>query len=188
MQDAQLAKQLAEQIRPAKYHRAIIALHWLMLLLLIAVYACIELREFFPKGSDPRKALKMWHFMLGLSVLLFAVIRLTVRLKTPRPAIIPNQSPIQEALAKGMHAMLYILMIGMPLGGWLILSGEGNAIPFFGLELPALIGKDKALASMIEGIHKSFGTVGYYLIGIHAAAGLYHHYGAKDNTLKRILP
>ena len=178
----------AQNTTPDKYHRATIGLHWLMLLLLIAVYATIELREIFPRGSDPRKAMKIWHFMLGLSVLFLALIRLAVKLKNPRPAIFPTPSALQEALAKGMHFLLYALMIGMPLAGWLILSGEGRSIPFFGLELPALIDKDKALASMIEDIHKSFGTVGYYLIGLHALAGLYHHYIAKDNTLKRILP
>ena len=45
-----------------------IGMHWLMLALLIGVYACIELRGFFPRGSDLREGLKTWHFMLGLSV------------------------------------------------------------------------------------------------------------------------
>ena len=52
----------------ARYNSFSIGLHWLMLVQLIAVYACIELRELYPKGSDPREALKTWHFMLGLSV------------------------------------------------------------------------------------------------------------------------
>lgn len=173
---------------PDKYHRATIALHWLMLLLLIAVYATIELRELFPRGSDPRKAMKVWHFMLGLSVLFLALIRLGVRLKNPRPAILPTPSALQEALAKGMHFLLYALMIGMPIGGWLILSSAGHSIPFFGLELPPLMGKDKAISHFIEELHVTFGKTGYFLIGLHALAGLYHHYVTKDNSLKRILP
>jgi len=52
-----------------RYGTLSIGLHWSMLLLLVVVYACIELREFFPKGSDLREALKTWHFMLGLAVL-----------------------------------------------------------------------------------------------------------------------
>ncbi|MDP1912732.1 hypothetical protein [Brevundimonas sp.] len=44
-----------------------IALHWLMLLLLAVVHACIELREHYPRGGDIREGLKTWHFMLGLS-------------------------------------------------------------------------------------------------------------------------
>lgn len=159
-----------------------------MVLLLIAVYATIELRDFFPKGSDLRTAMKMWHFMLGLSVLAFAIIRLVVRLKTTRPAIVPAPAQWQEIVAKIMHIALYALMIGMPIAGWLILSGDGRTIPFFGLELPALMDKNKELAELIEEVHVTAGTVGYYLIGLHALAGLYHHYFLKDNTLKRMLP
>ena len=51
-----------------RYGLISIGFHWVMFLLLVAVYACIELRVLYPKGSDPRDALKSWHFMLGLSV------------------------------------------------------------------------------------------------------------------------
>jgi superoxide oxidase len=76
----------------------------------------------------------------------------------------------------------------MPLLGWLILSAEAKPIPFFGLELPALIGANKDLAKRIEEIHQTIGTLGYLLIGAHALAGLYHHYIARDNTLRRMSP
>ena len=56
-----------------------------MLLLLVAVYACIELRELFPKGSDPREAMKTWHYMLGLSVLVLVSLRLVVHIIGPIP-------------------------------------------------------------------------------------------------------
>ena len=118
-----------------------ITLHWLMLLLLIAVYSCIELRELYPKGSDPREALKTWHFM-----------------------------------------------IIMPLAGWLILSAEGNIVPFWGLSLPSLVAENEPLAKTIEELHETTGMVGYYLIGLHAVAALFHHYVQKDNTLIRMLP
>jgi len=59
-----------------RYGSLSMGLHWLMLLLLVAVYGCIELREFFPKGSEPREALKIWHYMLGLSVFVLVWLRL----------------------------------------------------------------------------------------------------------------
>jgi cytochrome b561 len=76
----------------------------------------------------------------------------------------------------------------MPILGWLTLSAKGKVIPFFGLELPPLIGADKALARSLEDIHETIGTLGYYLIGLHAAAALFHHYITHDNTLWRMLP
>ena len=50
------------------YARLSIALHWLMLVLLAAVYACIEFRGLFPKDSAERNLMKDLHFMLGLTV------------------------------------------------------------------------------------------------------------------------
>jgi cytochrome b561 len=58
----------------------------------------------------------------------------------------------------------------------------------FGINLPALITENKPLAETIEEVHETAGTVGYYLIRIHALAGLFHHYVQRDNTLRRMLP
>jgi cytochrome b561 len=79
-------------------------------------------------------------------------------------------------------------MIAMPIAGWLILSAEGKAIPFFGFELPALVGANEQLAERTEEIHELGGTIGYWLIGIHAAASLFHHYVLRDRVLARMLP
>ncbi|MGR8940876.1 MAG: cytochrome b [Gammaproteobacteria bacterium] len=171
-----------------RYGALSIGLHWFMLFLLAAVYACIELREFFPKGSEPREALKTWHTMLGLSVFLLVWLRLALRMTGPVPRIEPEPPKWQEVSARLMHFALYALMIAMPLGGWLILSAAGKTILFFGLQLPALIGENKTLAKLIEEIHEAGGTVGYFLIGFHAAAALFHHYIVRDNTLRRMLP
>ena len=165
-----------------------IGLHWLMLLLIIAVYACIELRGFYPKGSDPREALKIWHFMLGLTVLLLVGLRIYARFTSTIPPITPEIARWQSQLAKLTHFALYAFMIVMPLLGWLVLSASGKPIPYFGLELPALVAKNKELASAVKEIHETIGVIGYYLIGLHSMAALYHHYFLKDDTLKRMLP
>ncbi|MGR9114319.1 MAG: cytochrome b [Gammaproteobacteria bacterium] len=165
-----------------------IGLHWLMFFLIAAVYACIEFRELYAKGSDPREALKTWHFMLGLCVFLLVWLRLIVRLIQITPRIKPEPVAWESLLAKIIHISLYLLMIGMPLAGWLILSAAGKPIPFFGLNLPALIPENKDTAKFIKEIHETAGTIGYGLIGLHAAAALFHHYYQRDNTLVRILP
>jgi cytochrome b561 len=173
---------------PTRYGSLSIGLHWLMLLLIAAVYACIELKGNFPKGSETRELLKQWHFMLGLAVFALVWLRLLARALSPAPAIEPAPPGWQHLLAKLMHLALYALMIAAPLAGWLILSAAGKPIPFFGLELPALIGQNKDLAGQVKELHELAGTAGYWLIGLHALAGLYHHYVVRDNTLKRMLP
>ena len=171
-----------------RYGSLSIAMHWLMLALLVAVYACIELREFYPKGSDPREALKQWHFVLGLAVFVLVWLRLALRMAGAAPQIRPAIGVWQHRVAVAMHLALYVFMFAMPLLGWLLLSAEGEPVPFFGLELPALVGIDPALADSVEELHETIGTVGYYLVGLHAAAALFHHYFRRDNTLLRMLP
>jgi cytochrome b561 len=171
-----------------RYGSLSIAMHWLMLLLLVGVYACINLRELFARGSDLREDLKTWHFMLGLTVFALVFLRLAFRWLGAAPRIQPAPPRWQQRLAGLMHLALYAFMIVMPLLGWLTLSAAGKPIPFFGLTLPALVGADKALADSFEEIHETIGSIGYYMVGLHAVAALFHHYVARDNTLRRMLP
>ncbi len=171
-----------------RYGSISIGLHWLMLLLMVAVYATIELRELYPKGSEPREALKTWHFMLGLSIFGLVWLRLLMRVIAPSPRIVPQQKPMEALVAQLMHVVLYLLMIGLPLAGWLVLSAAGKPIPFFGLQLPPLLGESKELAGQLKELHETVGEAGYYLIALHAAAALFHHYVRGDNTLMMMLP
>lgn len=176
---------VASSSRSARpFSRFSILMHWLMLALLAAVYACIELREIYPRGSEIRDGLKTWHYMLGLSVFVLVWVRLAARALAPAG---PRRRTWSAALATAVHVALYVLMVVMPVLGWLLLSAEGEPVPFFGLAVPALVGPDDALAGRIRDIHTTIGVVGYWLIGLHAAAALFHHYVLRDPTLRRML-
>jgi cytochrome b561 len=162
--------------------------HWLMFFLLVAVYACIELREFYPKGSDTRDAFKSWHFMLGLSVFVLVWLRLIARLLQITPVHQRHMKNWQICSAKIMYFVLYLFMVTMPLMGWLILSAEGKAIPFYGATLPPLMAENHDVAELIEEVHEVVGTAGYFFIAIHTLAALFHHYILRDNTIMRMLP
>jgi cytochrome b561 len=172
----------------SRYSSLTIGIHWMMVLLFVGVYGAVELHELFEKGSDLRALLMTWHFMLGLLVFALIWLRLAARLSGSTPAILPQPPGLQQLSSKLLHLALYLLMIGMPLTGWLMLSAAGKPIPFFGLELPALIGENKDLAEQFEELHETVGTAGYFLIGLHTVAALYHHYIKGDNTLTRMLP
>lgn len=171
-----------------RYHPLSIGVHWLTLALLVAVYALIELREYYPRGSDPREAMKTWHNMLGLVVFALVFVRLVLRFMFRTPPIEPTPPAWQQWLAAATHLALYAFLIAMPLLGWLALSADSKPVPFFGLQLPALIAPNEDLAESLEEIHETIGTIGYYLVGLHAAAALFHHYFMRDNTLRRMLP
>lgn len=178
----------ANPVAPTQYSNVMVALHWLMAVLIAAVFATIEFREFFERGSVERETLKSLHFMLGLSVLTLVVVRLAIRGQQRPPAIEPPPAAWQKGVSALVHVALYAIMVAMPILGWLILSGEGKAVPFFGLTLPPLMAENKDLAKVFEEIHETGGNVLYVLIGLHAAAALVHHYWMRDNTLTRMIP
>lgn len=173
---------------PTRYSRGSIAMHWLMLVLMAAVYALIEFRGIAERGSDLREGMKWLHFSLGLSIFLLVWVRLALRWRGGTPPIVPAPPRWQSALAHAGHGLLYLLMLVMPILGWAILSAEGHPVSLFGLPLPALVGKSGSLAEQLEDWHKLIGTIGYWLIGLHAAAALLHHYLLRDNTVRRMLP
>ncbi|ABA75423.1 cytochrome b [Pseudomonas fluorescens] len=172
----------------SRYSTVSILLHWLMLVLLVLVYASMELRGLFPKGSGGRTLIREVHYMLGLTVFVLVWFRLFARSLGPAPKIFPASPPWQTILARLMHWALYLFMISMPILGWLITSAEGHQVMFYGFDLPLLVSEDKVFAKEVEHWHVLISTIGYWLIGLHALAGIYHHYVVRDNTLLRMMP
>ncbi|HSF72081.1 MAG TPA: cytochrome b/b6 domain-containing protein, partial [Methylotenera sp.] len=97
-------------MQSARYSKPLIILHWLMLALMVTTYAAIELRELFPKGTEPRELMKSLHFMFGLTVLISVSFRIYFRLSSTSPAIVPAPNLITLRIAQVMHLMLYLLM------------------------------------------------------------------------------
>jgi cytochrome b561 len=174
---------------PRRYPNTAILLHWLVLLLVVSAYVCILLRENYERGSDIREGLKAWHFTLGLSVLATTFLRTGLRAfvwKTP--PITPEPPRLLRLLSIAAHLAIYVWLIAMPFAGWIILSAEGDPIPFWGLNLPPITEVNEGVAKQVEELHEAGGTLGYFLLGLHAVAALFHHYFMKDDTLRRLLP
>ena len=171
---------------PLRYRPSLVALHWLTLLLLIAVYACIELREFYPRGSAPRQSLKEWHYALGLVVFATTWVRLALRATGKAPPIVPPPPAWQAWMARLVALLLYAMLLALPMLGYVMLNADGHAVPLWGLELPRLVAENPPLAERLEELHETIGTAGYYLIGLHALGALVHHYVQRDNTMQRM--
>jgi cytochrome b561 len=177
---------MSSQPASERYSTPSIAMHWAMVLLFVAVYALINVAEGFEKGSAGRQMARDWHFTFGLLIFALVWVRIALRVMGTAPPIQPAPSALMEKLAKVGHLALYALMVVLPVVGWLVLSARGKPIPFFGLDLPALISPDKALGSQLKELHELGGNLGYFLIGGHAIAALFHHYVVKDNTMLRM--
>ena len=170
-----------------RYGKLSITLHWLMLALFVGVYACIEIKGLLPRGGALRGLFLGLHGLFGLSIFALVWVRLLGRL-TPRPPITPGLPKWQMGISHLMHFALYGLMIATPLLAWLMLSAGDKPMPYFEFYLPSLVAVDPDQAKLFKHWHELLGSAGYWLIGLHAAAGLFHHYWVRDNTLTRMLP
>lgn len=172
---------------PLKYTRPLIALHWLTVLLVIACLALVWSADDLQDKLLRRELIGL-HRSLGLSILLLTVLRLGLRLLTPPPAPIVI-SPSQALMARLAHAGLYLLLLAIPLVGWMLTGAAGRTASWFGLiELPALVAASRPLAGQMHELHELLATGLLLLVFIHAGAALWHHYRHRDATLRRMLP
>lgn len=171
-----------------RYSNMSIALHWLTLLLIIAVYCLMEFRDIFPRGSVGRELMKEGHFMAGIAILAIVLVRVLARFSRPSPQVMPKSPAFMHTLAKVAHLALYGFLILTPLLGWLTLNAGGKPVPFFGFELPTLMPQNDGLKGTIKEFHETLANIGYALIFLHVTAAIYHHHVLKDNTLINMLP
>jgi len=169
-----------------RFSRLTVTIHWLTVLLFICVYVSMEFRDIFERGTPGRALMKTSHYWFGICILLLLLVRLVARFSQPTPGITPPQPHWQHQLSKLVHLAIYLLMLVMPLLGLFLLSADVVPLWLFGVELPALMAANAATAEWLEDLHEIGATVGYYLIGVHAVAALFHHYLLKDNTLVRM--
>jgi cytochrome b561 len=162
------------------------ALHWLIALLVIATYAIGLYREALPKG-DFRTALLGLHMSVGLVVLGLTVVRLAWRLAAPKLAPVP-MPPMMTLASRAVHGLLYLMLVALPVVGLVAAWAKGRVVGLFGLPLPSPIALNTGLAKLLEESHEVMAHGFMLLVGLHAAAAIYHHVVMKDATLARMLP
>ena len=164
------------------------SLHWLMALLIVGLLALGFYMADLPLSPE-KLQFYSWHKWAGVSVFVLVWLRLFWRLTHRPPAFAASLSATQQALAHLGHLALYLLMIAIPVSGWLMSSAKGVQTFWFGvLPLPDLLGRDKALGAQLADLHSALNIGLLVLIGGHAAAALFHHLVHKDDTLRRMLP
>ena len=163
-------------------------LHWLMALMILGLLALGFYMEDLPLSPE-KLQFYAWHKWAGVTVFVLVWLRLLWRVAHRPPAYPPSMSGLQQRLAHAGHRVLYVLMIVIPLSGWLMSSAKGVQTVWFGvLPLPDLIGRDKALGKQLADLHSALNIGLLLLIGGHAAAALFHHLVHKDDILRRMLP
>jgi cytochrome b561 len=162
------------------------ALHWLMAVLIVGLLALGLVMHEMP--LSPRKLeLYSWHKWFGVTVFLLVWLRLAWRLTHRPPALPATLSPPMQRLAHAGHALLYGLMIVIPLSGWLMSSAKGVQTVWFGVvPLPDLLPRDRALGDLLQQAHQLLNLLLMLTLAGHVLAALWHHLVLKDDTLRRM--
>lgn len=176
-----------QSLPPSRYSSAAITLHWLLAVLLLFQVGLGEALEHLPKGAA-QFAGYQFHKSVGILILLLSVARLGVRMVKQRPAPVVD-GKAQMMLAGAVHVLLYAVMIGGPITGWIIVSTAKvrmqtmlfGAVPW--PDLPAGL----ALHEPAEVLHGLLAPLALGLIVLHVAGALYHHFKRED-VIGRMLP
>lgn len=178
------------------------ALHWTVALLIVGAFAAVYFRNWFTDAGTGRNlAALQLHLSIGLSVVVFAGLRLWWR---QRSRTMPDELPgsrLEHAASRAVHTALYSLMIAMPVTGYL---GTGVDTEFFGIvtvprfadtplfDVVVIRGMGLTFEEFeqpIDWLHKALGeALVLALVGIHVAAALFHQYVRRDGVMQRMLP
>lgn len=163
-------------------------LHWLVAIIVIVMLSATFFFDDLPKALRPMAF--MFHKSFGLTVLALMLWRIILIHVKGRPGLPSHMKPWEKFLAHFVQYSLYLLLIIMPLTGW-IMSVAADRVPvYFGLfEVPFPgIGPDKPLAKFMNETHEILAWVIIALLVLHIVGALKHHYFDKDDVMKRMLP
>ena len=171
------------------YDPVIRAIHWTTLVLVAAAFTAVWLADpAFVGGSHVRSVVQI-HRSLGLTVAALTVFRLFWRWHARIPPLPSDLPAVQKVAARGVEGLIYVLLLAQPTVGLLYTNAYGlRANLFFLAELPAIIGRNRPFAAQLGAVHNFLGYSLLVLIGIHAAAALFHHFIRCDGVLDAMLP
>jgi cytochrome b561 len=171
-----------------RYARPAIALHWLIAFIIFVAFPVGLYMVDLPL-SPTKLRIFSYHKWAGVTVFLLALLRVlwhATHAAPPMPASMPRW---QQAAARATHLLLYVLLLAIPLSGWLMSSALGFQTVYFGvLPIPDLLAKNKPLGEQLEIVHMILNYAMAALVAMHVAAGLKHHFVDRDDVLTRMLP
>jgi cytochrome b561 len=166
------------------YDRRTIALHWATAALVLLAWGMAQIIDDFPRGPlrvDARSV----HFVFGLSLAVILALRIRHRAGAGRRLPAADRGVLHVA-AKAVHYALYALMIAQVLLGIAFALLRGDSV--FNLFSVGPLPFDKTVKGSVGDLHGTIATVILIVAGVHACAGLFHHFVWRDGVLRRMIP
>jgi len=169
-----------------RYSTPAIVLHWLVALLIFVAFPLGLYMADLPLSPEKLK-LFSYHKWIGVTVFMLAGLRVVWRLTHTPPPLPASVASWQRRASAVAHGLLYLLILVVPISGWLMSSAKGVQTVWFGvLPLPDLIGKDKALGHLLEEVHETLNYTLLALVVLHVAGALQHHFIERQPFLQRM--
>lgn len=190
LDDSQCSPRARDTHGPQRYAIPAVLMHWVMALL-IAAGILLGLYMTRLAFSPFKLLLYSFHKWTGVTIFALATARLAWRLTHTVPVRLASMPIWQTRAASTLHGVLYLLMMVVPLVGWLYSSASGIPTVFLGfapLQIPDAIDRDAALAAQLRSLHQALGYLLASLAVLHIAAAAKHHFVNKDGALNRMWP
>jgi cytochrome b561 len=163
--------------------------HWITALLIFAAIVIAWIMIEASRDNPSRLVLFTIHKALGVTIFAIAAFRILWRAANPAPPFPSRVARWEGVFAKISHALLYVVLVGMPLSGFIDSQAGGHAVSFFYLfDLPAIIPQNKTLSKLGETAHDWLQWPLYALIILHILATVWHINIRRDGVLLRMLP
>lgn len=171
-----------------RYGLMAIALHWLIALLIVLNWPL----GYFGEAIEQQlgRSLVPLHKSLGLTVLALSLLRLGWRLSHRPPPLPASLTRWRLWSARIAHFAMYVLIIALPLSGWMRISSGKYPLTWFGLvELPKFpIEPNSREAAIAATSHELLAWSMMALVAIHIAAALHHQFRLRNEVLSRMIP
>lgn len=139
--------------------------------------------------SPTKIKLFVWHKSIGMTILMLVLLRLAWRLTETTPAPPNHMQMWERRVARASHTLMYLVMVAMPLSGWVINSAANFPLKLYGLmRVPDIAPAGKELQTQAELVHLSLFWLLVTLLLLHVGAALWHHFVYRDEILRRMLP
>jgi superoxide oxidase len=186
--NVQMRNKVAVTCAVDSYHPVLKVVHWASLIFVIAAYTAVWMSH-AAASSQQSAVLVQLHRSIGVTVFLLTLFRLAWRWNSRVPRLPSDLPLLQKVAARTTEYAFYMLLLLQPALGLLHTNARGQRIDLYFLgELPAVIGPDKAWAKQLMTAHEFVAYLLLGLIGLHAAAALFHHFVRRDNVLIAMLP
>jgi cytochrome b561 len=175
-----------------KYPLMMRLFHWTMSIIIIGLIILGFLMQEVFTDEPFTGAMFTWHKSFGVLVLILITLRLFTRyvLRKQVPPMIPSLTTLERWAAVVGHKLLYLLMIIVPVSGYLMSSAfpKSSGIALFGIPLPDALPKSDAVAQVFTLIHQVSAYTLAAVIVLHVAAVIKHRYfdNHPDDILKRM--